>query len=81
MLGRKGGPMRELILAVVLAAALPAFAAGEAVPEAGEAVPETGEAVPEAGEQPEVSAGTVARGTFATAIAEREPVDSITSLG
>jgi hypothetical protein len=32
-------------------------------------------------EQAQVPAGAVARGTFATAIAEREPVDSITSLG
>jgi len=32
-------------------------------------------------ERPPVPAGAVARGTFATAIDEREPVDSITSLG
>lgn len=94
--------MRALILAAVLAMALPAFGAEDSVPgteaaapaagapestaptpepgrgEAAPAVePERAEAVPA---RPPVPADAVARATFATAIDQREPVDSIDSL-
>jgi len=85
--------MRRLVLVAVLGLALPAFAAEEhapkvqaptpdevvstAEPTSEEVDPELAEVAPE---RPPVPAEAVARGTFATAVDQREPVDSITSL-
>jgi hypothetical protein len=90
--------MRHLIVAGVLALALPAFATenfgsatGVAAPDevaptlesvTGEAAAEVVPALAVAAPTPErVPLGSVARRTFATAIDNREPVDSVTSLG
>jgi hypothetical protein len=103
--------MRRLILAAILAIAMPASGAEESAPKAeptaaasSEATrtesPETARAAPSevrraeaaplaepergapapAPDRPPLSADAVARGTFATAIEAREPVDSIRSL-
>jgi hypothetical protein len=89
--------MRGLILAGVLGMAVPAFGGEDPVPVAEAAAPEEaptleparGEVAPAVEPElveavpalPAVPPGAVARGTFATAIDQREPVDSITSLG
>jgi hypothetical protein len=74
--------MRGLILAIVLAVAFPALGADEAAPEqaATPLEPALEEPAPVA-KQVEMPAGAVARGMFATAITDREPDDSIASLG
>jgi hypothetical protein len=76
--------MRGLILTGILGMALPAFGAGDPAPVMGATAPEEVMPTPEPirGEAvPAVSPSAVARATFATAIDQREPVDSISSLG